>query len=148
MSRYKSIPIAAAKRIATDYAKDQVIILTYDREHNTSHVTTFGKSLLDCEQAALGGNELKRVLGWDESLCDAIPNRVQKKVDAAYEQGIVEGMRRAKDGADYKATDEHGHRWVPSRCCTECGAFEDSDAASMSCTLIRNIGQRFVKDGV
>ena len=78
MSKYKPIPIAAAKRIAEDYDKDQVIILTWDAAHGQTHVTTYGKTLRDCEQAAEGGNKLKKVLSWPEHLCNATPSRMKR----------------------------------------------------------------------
>lgn len=78
--KYKSIPIKAAKDIAKAYDKDQVIIITWDKIHGRTHVTTYGKTLLDCDQAAQGGNMLKKALGWPPSLCKAKPARVKKKV--------------------------------------------------------------------
>ena len=90
---YKPIPIKAAKIIAEAYDKDIIIILTYDKEHKLEHVTTYGRTAEDCDNAAEGGNRLKRALGWDESLCNATPNRVKKKVDEAYAKGKEDGIR-------------------------------------------------------
>lgn len=59
MKKSKRIPIKAAKEFANQYDKDQVIILCWDKETNSTWVTTYGKSKADCEQAAEGGNEIK-----------------------------------------------------------------------------------------
>jgi len=58
MSGYLSVPIDEAKRIAESFAKDQVIIVTWDKAHGTEHVTTYGKTLGDSLQAATGGNRV------------------------------------------------------------------------------------------
>lgn len=76
----KKMPIAAAKEIAKKYDKDQVIILTWDRKTGTTWVTTYGKTLVDCEQAAVGGNRIKKqILKWPDELCQDKPARAKKK---------------------------------------------------------------------
>ncbi len=77
--KYKKIPITAAKRIAKDYDKDQVIIVTWDKPHGTIHVTTYGKTIKDCGEAAQGGNFVKKALGFPEDDCNAVPVRIRKK---------------------------------------------------------------------
>jgi hypothetical protein len=79
-SKYKPIPISAAKEIAKKYDKQQVIIVAWDAQHGREHVTTYGTTKVACEQAATGGNKVKKALGWAESLCDATPNRAAKKL--------------------------------------------------------------------
>ena len=74
----KRIPINWAKKIAEDLGYTQVIIHAYDGEAGIQHVTTYGKSLEDCKNAADGGNAIKRLLKWDEELCNAKPKRLQK----------------------------------------------------------------------
>lgn len=71
----QEIPIAAAKVIAKKYGYTQVIIHAFDSETGTQHVTTYGKNLKECEQAAEGGNQIKRLCGWPEELCNAVPNK-------------------------------------------------------------------------
>jgi len=71
----KRIPIQAAKDIATKYGQSQVIIVTWDGATGNTHVVTYGATVADREQAAKGGNLVKRTLGWPESLCNAIPAR-------------------------------------------------------------------------
>ena len=33
----------------------------------------------DCDNAAQGGNAIKKLLGWPEELCNAVPNRTKKR---------------------------------------------------------------------
>lgn len=72
---YKDIPIEVAMKIAEEFDKNQVIIVTWDKAHGKTHVTTYGKTLEECHQAAMGGNLVKRALGWPDDLCHAKPNR-------------------------------------------------------------------------
>lgn len=71
------IPIRAAKQIAVEFRKDQVIILAFSKQDGKTWVTTYGRTVEDCRQAAEGGNKLKRVMGWPEELCNAKPSRDQ-----------------------------------------------------------------------
>lgn len=76
----KRMPIAAAKQIAKKYDKDQVIILTWDNKTGKTWVTTYGKTLQDCDQAAIGGNKIKKqILGWPDELCKDKPARIRRK---------------------------------------------------------------------
>lgn len=75
MKKSKRIPIKAAKEFADKFEKDQVIILSWDKKTGSTWVTTYGKTKKDCEQAAHGGNEIKRMLNWPEELCNAKPSR-------------------------------------------------------------------------
>lgn len=73
----KRIPINWAKKIAEDLGYSQVIIHGYDKETGVQCVTTFGKSIEDCKNAAEGGNAIKRLLKWPEELCNAKPKRIK-----------------------------------------------------------------------
>jgi hypothetical protein len=85
MSALKRIPIAAAKRIAEEYGYDQVVIFARKVESapgfgdGGEHVTTFGKTVADCDVAARMGNHLKRVVGWPEERCNAVPARMKNR---------------------------------------------------------------------
>ncbi|HWJ40817.1 MAG TPA: hypothetical protein VNT29_06775 [Candidatus Limnocylindrales bacterium] len=70
------IPIEAAKRIADEYDQAQVILLTYCRRTDTTSVVTYGRNAEDKEQAADGGNFVKKALGWPEELCHDRPAAV------------------------------------------------------------------------
>jgi len=75
------IPIKTAKDVAKKYRYDQVIILALNNEKNVQHVTTFGKSTVDADQASQsqGRNYIKRkFLGWPANDCLAEPTRVRK----------------------------------------------------------------------
>lgn len=79
MKKYKNIPIASAKKIAEQYDKEHVIIITWDSIHSKTHVTTYGKTLEACKQAVEAGNKLKKAMGWPDELCHAVPTRVKNK---------------------------------------------------------------------
>jgi hypothetical protein len=76
---YKDVPITAAKKIAEEFDKDQVIVVCWDKEHGRTHVTTYGKTTEDCAQAAQGGNFVKKALGWPDEECKATPERLRKE---------------------------------------------------------------------
>ena len=81
----KRIPTTEAKRLAKLYAQNQVIIVTWDKIYNRQHVVTYGLSVADCEQAALGGNFVKKALGWPDEQCHAEPARMRRKK----ERGVI-----------------------------------------------------------
>lgn len=65
----KPIPISAARRIATSFGYDQVIIIARrvgeKPEPCGEHVTTYGRDEAHCDVAARIGNFLKfKVMGW------------------------------------------------------------------------------------
>ena len=65
----KEIPISAAKRIATDFGYDQVIIFARKvGEAGTDcgeHMTTYGVDKVHCAVAARVGDFLKyKIMGW------------------------------------------------------------------------------------
>lgn len=76
----KRIPIAAAKRIAEEFGYDQIVIFARaHRNANTEHVTTYGKTVEDCDVAARMGNKLKRFVGWPEEKCQDKPARIRRR---------------------------------------------------------------------
>ncbi|NDY56304.1 hypothetical protein G3N56_06040 [Desulfovibrio sulfodismutans] len=82
MAEYVPVPIEAAKRIAEDYDKEQVIIIAYDDKHQLKHCTTYGKTLRDAALAAAVGAHLKAWLGFPEEYCKVLPARVLKAIEA------------------------------------------------------------------
>ena len=80
----KNIPIKAAKKIADDYEKDQVIMICWSAKYQRTWVTTYGKTDIDCDQACQAGNWLKKnMLNWPDAECKIEPSRVknlQKKI--------------------------------------------------------------------
>jgi hypothetical protein len=74
----KNIPIKAAKDVAKTYDADIVCIVAWDANTGRQHVTTFGRTIQECEWAALLGNSIKRrVLNWPEEQCNAKPARLK-----------------------------------------------------------------------
>lgn len=67
----RRIPIVAARRIAEEYGYDQVIIYARkcgdDPDPHGEWMTTYGVNRAHCDAAALIGNHLKKVCGWDVS---------------------------------------------------------------------------------
>ncbi len=78
----KRIPISDAKSIGNKNGYNQVIILAWDSETGKTSVCTWGKSLVDCDQAAQGGNRIKKeILRWPEELCNDRPLRVKRSIN-------------------------------------------------------------------
>lgn len=75
----KRIPIADATKIGEQYGYSQVIIVAWDSKTDTTSVTTWGKTLNDCSNAAEGGNFVKKALGWPNEMTQAKPARVRAK---------------------------------------------------------------------
>ena len=75
----KQIPIKALREFANTYGLDQVVVIARNNETDTDYVATYGKTIKDCELAAISGNNQKRHMGWPESLCHATPSRLKKK---------------------------------------------------------------------
>ena len=70
----RRIPIKVAQDVGQKNQCQQVIILAFDG--TLTHIVTWGKSVIDCEMAARGGNILKEKWGWPE--CNDQPSRVKK----------------------------------------------------------------------
>lgn len=68
------ILITVAADICRKHDCRQVIILAWDGKKEL--VVTWGTTAKDAVQAAAGGNEIKRVIGWPEALCHAFPGPV------------------------------------------------------------------------
>lgn len=67
MSEYQPVPVNVAKQIAESFQKSQVVILSYDQEHNLTHTTTYGVAAFDKEQAAAIGELVTKAIGCDMS---------------------------------------------------------------------------------
>ena len=79
------LPIQDAKEIAHKRGLRQVILLAWDGE--LSHVVTYGKSVEDCDQAAQGGEKMKKLMGWPN--WKAAPSRVKRLLAALEEANEV-----------------------------------------------------------
>ena len=74
----KRLPIQDAKEWAKRRGLRQVILLAWDGER--THCVTYGVSIEDCDQAAQGGEKMKKVMGWPN--WEAQPSRVKRLVAA------------------------------------------------------------------
>lgn len=88
------LPIQDAKEIAHKRRLRQVILIAWDGER--AHCVTYGKSLEDCDQAAQGGEKLKKALGWPN--WEAQPSRV-KRLSAALEPFAAIALAQDADAA-------------------------------------------------
>ena len=61
-NEYKDVPVLSAKKIAKDYDKDEVIILSIDRTFNKVHLTTYGKDKAACKRAEITSEFLAELL--------------------------------------------------------------------------------------
>jgi hypothetical protein len=86
----KRIPINQAKAFAIANDLKQVIIAGWDGK--LTHIVTYGDTVEACEQAAMGGNKIKKALGWPANL-DAEPSRV---TDLKERVAMVESMNAAQ----------------------------------------------------
>ncbi len=75
----KRIPITDVKAIGLKNGYSQVIVMAWDKNTGITSVATWGDTLSDCEQAAVGGNFIKKALGWPDEMCQDKPARVKKK---------------------------------------------------------------------
>lgn len=78
MKKIVKISIARAKEISS-LGYDEVIIVGCNYETGIQHVTTYGRSQMACENAAKGGNAIKRLLKWPENKCNDKPSRQKIK---------------------------------------------------------------------
>jgi hypothetical protein len=76
----KRLPIKAAKDLAQKYGQSQVILVTWDDKDNLIHTVSYGKTLKDCEQAAIGANKVRKALGFPEDMCKDKPARVKADI--------------------------------------------------------------------
>lgn len=70
----EKLPIRGARELAVRYGLRQVILAAWDGAR--THVVTYGATSDDCDQAAQGGEMIKRVMGWPN--WEAPPPRVKK----------------------------------------------------------------------
>ncbi len=96
MEKPKKIPIKTAKEIA-QLGYDEVIIVGCNYETGIQHVTTYGKSIVACENAAVGGNTIKHLLDWPIEQCNAKPARQVKREKYEAMQKVLAGIVSAID---------------------------------------------------
>lgn len=79
----KRIPIKVARELAQKYGQAIVCVVTWQPD-GRQHVVTYGETREQCAWAADLGNQIKRkILGWPEEMCHAVPDRrmVSQKLD-------------------------------------------------------------------
>ena len=87
----KKIAIAKAPEIA-QLGYDEVIIVGANYETGTQSVCTYGKSQTACENAAIGGNTIKKLLNWPDEKCKAKPTRQWKREKYEAMEKVLKGI--------------------------------------------------------
>lgn len=72
------IPIKVLRELAKKYDLSHAILFVYHPEDNMHHIVTWGRTIVDCGQAADFGNKLKEALGWPDELLSEQPARVKR----------------------------------------------------------------------
>ena len=85
---YQTVPVEAAKRIALEFDKQQVVIIAVDHPFNQIHTATYGVGADDKVEAAKMGEFLTKQLGCDTSK-SKFTEDFRKDLDAAkYKQAL------------------------------------------------------------
>jgi len=122
------VPISAAREVAKQFGLRQVILVAWDG--SKSHVVTFGQTVEECDQAAQGGNIVKKALGFPDIMCNVDTSRV-----ARLKKELEEAKKRAEK---YYRICEENHMLGPlfskaddtigvkkkDLACPECGCME------------------------
>jgi hypothetical protein len=75
MAKPKHIPISDVSALISKHGLQQAVLVAWDGHH--TYVVTDGVDEYAADQAADGGNLVKRALGWPENLCHSVSTRVQ-----------------------------------------------------------------------
>jgi len=76
---FARMPIKAAKDVAKAYKRDQVIIVAWEKKRCLLNVVSYGRTYVDCVQAAVGANKIKKLFGFPDELCHTKPARQIRK---------------------------------------------------------------------
>ncbi len=96
----KRIPISDAKAIGELRGYSQVIVVGWDDQTGMTAVCTWGKTMKQCEQAANGGNFVKKALGFPDEMCQDKPARQKRKEKQQAEDKVVEINPYDQDGSE------------------------------------------------
>jgi hypothetical protein len=73
---YQPVPVSAAERVATKFEKDVCVIVCYDRRHQKTHTTCFGKTPNDKVAGAALGKILSAAAGAN------VDRKLQRDIEA------------------------------------------------------------------
>lgn len=93
MIGYIPVPVKAAQAIAEEFAKQAVVILAYDSEHELTHTTTYGTTAFFKENAAAAGELCTKAIGGDLSKTQVFED-FHKNYDAAKFRELSEAVVR------------------------------------------------------
>lgn len=92
-SPYEPVPVTAARAIATQFSKSQVIIIAWDQAHALVHTTTYGVSAEDKAHAARAGDICAKALGCDLSK----KGEIREDFREAYDPALLAEARELLD---------------------------------------------------
>lgn len=72
----RRVPIRVAREVGRQQGLSQVILVAWDGKR--MHVVTWGDTTEACDQAAQGGDLVKKALGYPERDIGTLPSRVKK----------------------------------------------------------------------
>jgi hypothetical protein len=84
MSKYKRVPVTAAKNIADTYDKEEIIILAIDRKHDKVHITTYGKTKAACKTAEMTGDFLSEIFQLQDDNAPKYFNELVEEIKTAW----------------------------------------------------------------
>lgn len=87
---YQPVPVSAARAIGEDFAKDCVVILTFDHASNKTHATTWGRSASDKEGAVQVRDKCLVSIGVDMS--DGITHQDYRFTEQGKRAQIVDAL--------------------------------------------------------
>lgn len=94
------IPLSAAQKLVKEYSIRQLILVAWDGKE--IHVLTDGDTDHDADQAADGGNLVKRALGWPDQLCNAVSARtLQLKARVKQLEAQVKSLQQELNRASH-----------------------------------------------
>lgn len=65
MRPYKEVPVSAAVRLANEFDKDVVVIVSVDRDYALNHFTSYGRNAADKSDAATLADHIAKSLNVD-----------------------------------------------------------------------------------
>lgn len=103
MSEPIPVPVTIAKDIAEMFKKSQVVILSYDPEHNLTFTTTYGVTAFDKENAAATGELVTKAIGCDLGKKQAFEDFHSDYDPALYKQAkeLIQKLFTRHDGSPW-----------------------------------------------
>ncbi len=105
MNEYVEVPVKAAQDISTNFNKSIVVIVCYDPKHEKTHITTFGVSASDKENAVDAGDKFAKVVGADMGSKHVHEDFHTDYSPALYKEFILDRLHAGVTTKGYKCAD-------------------------------------------